>query len=150
MPEIDIDTDKVIDAMQMGEIVADTTDEVDTAKVLDVAIEYSKKHDNMGATTRLLEELVAGKLDDSQIHDLKEWDQKLDAAIKLGKVFPQARQQLDNQLSNMSEGKLTLEEVDALIHKTIAAQENMWIFAEHWIPTKQSFTINIVYFKIHL
>jgi len=125
MPEIDIDTDKVIDAMQMGEIVADTTDEVDTAKVLDVAIEYSKKHDNMGATTRLLEELVAGKLDDSQIHDLKEWDQKLDAAIKLGKVFPQARQQLDNQLSNMSEGKLTLEEVDALIHKTIAAQENM-------------------------
>ena len=77
-----IDLDNEVPAMEMGEAVAEMTGEhQDTATVLNVALEYTRKHEKMAATTRLLEELVAGKLDQTQIDDIKKWDKKLDTAI---------------------------------------------------------------------
>ena len=111
-------------AMEMGKIAASMTGHESTEEVLTVALDYTRSHDGMESATALLESLLADGLSPEQEQELKKWDKKIDAAIKLAVFAPQAKEQIDKQVKQYTGGQLTVEQLDKLIHVVLGKPNN--------------------------
>ena len=123
VPQVDLDDEQNQQAMEMGKIAASMTGHETTEEILTVALDYTKTHDGMESATMLIESLLADGLTPEQQQELEKWDKKIDAAIKLSKFAPQAKEQIDNQVKNYTGGQLTIEQLDMLIH-VVLGKEN--------------------------
>ena len=101
---------------KMVEDILDESGKEDKAALLNIALQYCDEHDNMQGVKRMLEEIVSDNLSKEQIKNLRDWDQKIDAAIAVGVFMPEAREPFDKQIEVLSKGRLTLEDIDEFIH----------------------------------
>ena len=109
MPQVDLESEENQEAMEMGKIAAGMTGHETTEEILKVALEYTQEHDNMEAMTGLIEGLLADGLSDEQRIELEKWDKKIDAAIKLGKFAPKAKEQMNEQVMSFTGGNLDID-----------------------------------------
>ena len=127
IPEIpqmpDLETDENQEAMEMGKIAAGMTGHESTEEILTVALEYTREHDNMEAATSLIETLLADGLSEEQRVELEKWDKKIDAAIKLSKFAPKAKEQMNEQVMSFTGGNLDIDQLDMLIHVVLGKVE---------------------------
>ena len=57
------------------------------------------------------------------------WDKKIDAAISMGKVFPQMKEQMNEQVETFTDGHINIDQLDTLIHAVLNKQDwNCLIF----------------------
>ena len=123
VPQIDIEDEEKQQAIEMGKIAASMTGHETTEEVLSVALQYTKEHDNMEAATDLIESLLADGLNPEQQEELEKWDKKIDAAIKLGKFAPKAKEKMNEQVMNFTGGNLDIDQLDMLIHVVLGKNQ---------------------------
>ena len=127
LPEVpkidDIETEENIEAMEMGKIAAGMTGHESTEEILTIALAYTREHDNMEAATSLIEGLLADGLTEEQRVELEKWDKKIDAAIKLGKFAPKAKEQMNDQVKSFTGGNLDIDQLDMLIHVVLGKNQ---------------------------
>ena len=51
------------------------------------------------------------------------WDKKIDAAISMGKVFPQMKEQMNEQVETFTDGHINIDQLDTLIHAVLNKQD---------------------------
>ena len=109
--------------MEMAKFAAGMTGHESTEEILTVALEYTRQHDNMEAATGLIETLLSDGLSEEQRIELEKWDKKIDAAIKLSKFAPKAKEQMNEQVMNFTGGNLDIDQLDTLIHVVLGKNE---------------------------
>ena len=107
----------------MAKFAASMTGHESTEELLSVALEYTREHDNMEAATSLIETLLADGLSEEQRIELEKWDKKIDAAIKLSKFAPKAKEQMNEQVMSFTGGNLDIDQLDMLIHVVLGKSE---------------------------
>lgn len=68
---------------------------------------------------RLLKELVAPELTPEMKRNLKEWDEKLEAALNLSYFVPDIKNGMNNLLGALTDNHLNVNQVDKLIHDAL-------------------------------
>ena len=123
MPQVDLETDENQETMEMAKFAASMTGHESTEELLSVALEYTREHDNMEAATSLIETLLSDGLSEEQRIELEKWDKKIDAAIKLSKFAPKAKEQMNEQVMSFTGGNLDIDQLDMLIHVVLGKSE---------------------------
>jgi len=122
-------TEEQQSALDFAAGIADMSGHDDIANSLRIAVDNMRQHDNMRTFQKAIEILLSPKLDYDQYVQLKEFDEKVDAIMQLGKVFPTTIQQIKDVFSQVSDGNLTIDDVEMLMHAAIQGWENA-----HWSP----------------
>lgn len=83
---------------------------------LNIALDYCRNHDGLNTFSRLIETFLADAITPEQRDLLVDWDIKLEAVIAISKITPQAADFLQDQLNQISNGTMSLQDLDDLIH----------------------------------
>ena len=94
------------------------------ADTLRIALNHMKQKDNMETFSQSIELLLSPKLDHDQYLKLKSFSQKVDAILALGKAFPAAVKGVEDAFAKVSGGKLSIQEIDDLMHAAIKGYED--------------------------
>ena len=78
----------------------------------------------MRTFSQSIELLLSPKLDHNQYMKLKSFNTKVDAVLALSKAFPAAVKGIEDTFAKVSGGKLTIQEIDDLMHAAIEGYEN--------------------------
>lgn len=90
------------------------------ATATSISADYIKNQDNMKSASRLLKELIAPTLSKDQWNDLKDWDERIEAAINLSVFVPELEKQLNKLLGTLTGNRLNIKQVDKLIHEAMS------------------------------
>ena len=80
----------------------------------------------------LLEDLVDPNLGPKQLKSLKHWDKQIDRILAIAQVFPEATDEVNNQLGKLTGGKLDIESLDEMIKKAIEVAEDHFAAQEEF------------------
>ena len=70
-----------------------------------------------------IELLLSPKMNYEQYTKLKAFDEKVDAILKLGEVFPSTITQIDKVFAKISKDKLSINDLENLMHAAIEGYE---------------------------
>ena len=111
-------------ALDFAAGVADMAGHESIADTLRIALNHMKQKDNMETFSQSIELLLSPKLDHDQYLKLKSFNQKVDAILALGKAFPAAVKGVEDTFAKVSGGKLSIQEIDDLMHAAIKGYED--------------------------
>ena len=87
-------------------------------------LENELTHNNhLDTFAKALHLLLSPELTYDQYTQLKNFTEKVDAIIKLGEVFPGTINGIKNEFNKLSDGKISVEYLDNLLHFAITGYE---------------------------
>ena len=72
----------------------------------------------------MLELLVSPNLSASDKEMIRSWDEKVDAALAIGIFLPDALNAMNDQVKQLTGGKLDIYEADSMMHKLLGKPES--------------------------
>ena len=116
-------TEEQQSALDFAASISDMAGHDEIANTLRIVVDNMRNDDNMRTFQKVIELLLSPHMDYDQYVQLKAVDEKVDAILQLGKVFPTTIRQIKDVFNKVSDGKLSIDDVETLMHAAIKGYE---------------------------